>query len=218
MDQAAAPAALSSRLGFVRSHDTQDNGVDRRSRVGGDDLSQVRVERVGGFLHTKKRKQAPVKYYIATKLENHSQHKEARKILDALGHTITHDWTHRGAVYMQGLERIREVAKVETDGVLSADFIVVLWPGGMGTHVEMGIAIGAHKPIIFVSDNEAHHEATTETCAFYHHPLVRRIKNLSQLVGMGYADFDPRRDHSVEGVEQKVVDTSGGAGVEGCAC
>lgn len=115
-----------------------------------------------------------MKYYIASKLENHIAVTELRDVLASLSHEITYDWTVHGPVYRSGLARVREVAVDEAQGVLAADFVVVLWPGGRGTHVELGMAIAAGKPVIFISDNEAHHEATTETCAFYHHPLVRR--------------------------------------------
>ncbi|EIQ01112.1 Nucleoside 2-deoxyribosyltransferase [Opitutaceae bacterium TAV1] len=122
-----------------------------------------------------------MKYYIASKLENHAAHNRLRDSLTAIGHTITYDWTHHGAVYRHGLERIREVAKLETLGVLNADVVIVLWPGGRGTHTELGMALGAGKPVIFISDDERHHQATTETCAFYHHPLVTRGRTVAEV-------------------------------------
>ena len=113
-----------------------------------------------------------MKYYIATKLENHAEHNRVRDALNLIGHEITYDWTAHGPVYRDGLARIVEVAEAETQGVLEADWVVVLWPGGRGTHVELGIALGSDKLIAFVSDVEDHHIASTETCAFYHHPQV----------------------------------------------
>lgn len=115
-----------------------------------------------------------MRYYIATKLENHEQHNEVRDLLNAAGHSITYDWTHHGPVYSHGLERVAEVALLETQGVLDADFVVVLWPGGRGTHVELGMALAAKKPVIFISPFTGHHEASPDTCAFYHHPFVYR--------------------------------------------
>lgn len=128
-----------------------------------------------------------MRYYIATKLENHQAHNTLRDQLTELGHEITYDWTHHGPVYGEGLKRCREVAEAETDGVLEADVVIVLWPGGRGTHVEMGIAIGAASMdastyIYFVSDIEDHHQATTETCAFYHHPFVERFRSIEELI------------------------------------
>ena len=122
-----------------------------------------------------------MKYYIASKLENHAEHNRVRDALNALGHEITYDWTPHGPVYGSGLARVREVAELETRGVLDADFVVVLWPGGRGTHVELGMAIAAGKRVVFISADERHHQATTETCAFYHHPLVRRGREASEI-------------------------------------
>ncbi len=115
-----------------------------------------------------------MKYYIATKLENHAEHNRVRDMMANLGHEITYDWTTHGAVWRKGIQCIREIASLETDGVTGADIIIVLWPGGRGTHIEMGIAIGARIPIVFISSVDGHHEASAETCAFYHHWLVRR--------------------------------------------
>lgn len=125
-----------------------------------------------------------MKYYIASKLENHAEHNRVRDFLNSLGHEITYDWTHHGPVYRSGLDRVREVAELETQGVIDADFVVVLWPGGRGTHVELGIALAARKPVLLITHVEAHHEATTETCAFYHHPLVTRGRHWSELPSM----------------------------------
>lgn len=92
-----------------------------------------------------------MKYYIASKLENHAAHNRLRDVLAELGHQITYDWTPHGPVYGSGLDRVREVAELETKGVLDADFVVVLWPGGRGTHVELGMALAADKPVIYSS-------------------------------------------------------------------
>lgn len=121
-----------------------------------------------------------MKFYIASKLENHAAVNRLRDQLVALGHEQTYDWTTHGAVYRSGLDRIVHVADAERNGVFQADFIVVLWPGGRGTHVEMGIAIGLEKKVHFISAVEDHHGATPETCAFYHHSFVRRYRTVEE--------------------------------------
>ena len=121
-----------------------------------------------------------MKYYIATKLENHAEHNRLMAALNDLGHECTYDWTVHGPVYEKGLGRVRAVAVLEALGVKEADEVIVLWPGGRGTHVELGIALGAGKPVNFISAVEGHHEATVETCAFFHHPLVRRYRDMEE--------------------------------------
>jgi hypothetical protein len=121
-----------------------------------------------------------MKFYIASKLENHAAVNRLRDQLVRLGHEQTYDWTTHGPVYRSGLDRIVHVADAERNGVARADFVVVLWPGGRGTHVEMGIAIGMEKTVVFISDVEDHHDATPETCAFYHHHCVRRYRTVAE--------------------------------------
>lgn len=109
--------------------------------------------------------------YIATKLENHAEHNRLRDRLRQLGVGLTYDWTTHGPVYDRGHEGIREVAALEAGGVIAADLVVALLPGGRGTHAEIGIALGAGRPVLVVPESRADIEGPS-TCAFYHHPLV----------------------------------------------
>ena len=114
-------------------------------------------------------------YYIATSLDNWRAHNALRDALDQnQGWECTYDWTVHGSVQQDGVDRIREVAVLESNGVHDADFVVGILPGGRGTHVELGIAIGASIPVILLVTPE-HTAAHPHTCAFYHHPGVRII-------------------------------------------
>lgn len=123
-----------------------------------------------------------MKYYIATKLENHAEHNRLRDTLEARGHKITYDWTTHGPVYSKGLAVVEEVAQLEHQGVYNADVVIMLWPGGRGTHVELGMAIALDKRCMIVSDVDGHHIASPETCAFYHHPCVMMYHNVDELL------------------------------------
>lgn len=126
-----------------------------------------------------------MKYYIATKLENHLAHNQLRDQLQEQGHEITYDWTTHNAVYREGLARIKEVIDLEIQGVLAADTVIVLWPGGRGTHVELGIAIAAKKNIIFMSPIENHHRASPEICGFYRCCFcVKSIKEVLEITDL----------------------------------
>jgi hypothetical protein len=116
-----------------------------------------------------------VKYYIATRLERAKDHNLVRDTLMAQGHEITYDWTTHGPVFRDGLKRIKEVAHLEMDGVSRADLVIALLPGGRGTHIEIGMALGMGKPVLLHQPTQSESYdmfgATTETCAFYHHSL-----------------------------------------------
>lgn len=116
-----------------------------------------------------------MKYYIATRLERHADHNAVRDRLNEAGWTCTFDWTIKGSVKNVGQEPLQQAALDETQGVLDADVVIVLLPGGRGTHVELGIAIAAGKPIVLQSETGSEFTLGEETSAFYHHPQVRRV-------------------------------------------
>lgn len=122
-----------------------------------------------------------IKVYIATTLDNWEAAQTVRDECRRRGYSITYDWPLHGGVYSYGLAALREVAQKAVVGVLAADAVIVLWPGGRGTHVEMGVAIAHKKPIFFMSAVAEHHYASSKTCAFYHLPCVKLSKSLSEL-------------------------------------
>jgi hypothetical protein len=112
-----------------------------------------------------------MKFYIATRLENHAKHNQLRDILTGLGHEITYDWTTHGPVRGKGLEVMNTVADAETFGVIDADVLLVLLPGGRGTHVELGLGMANPNTtdvIIWSEDPKAFSHDDELTCAFYH--------------------------------------------------
>ena len=108
-----------------------------------------------------------MKIYIASKLENYLQVQALRDALIAAGHTITYDWTLHGSVQGQGEARLREVAAAERNGVLQAELVIVLLPGGRGTHIELGMANALGKPVLLFSRCILPFRHEQETCAFY---------------------------------------------------
>lgn len=95
----------------------------------------------------------PRKFYIATSLENHAAHNRVRDALQARGFRLTYDWTPHGAAWPKGAAYVREVMRAEKQGVLAADFLVLLLPGGKGTHVELGLALAIDLPILLVAED-----------------------------------------------------------------
>ncbi len=116
-----------------------------------------------------------MKVYIATRLESVQKYAEVRAALNDIGVSITYDWTSHGPVWRSGENRIRQVSLNETEGVQIAGAVIVILPGGRGTHCELGMAIAFGRQIFILAENPKEQEmqgATPETCAFYHHPAV----------------------------------------------
>lgn len=121
-----------------------------------------------------------MKAYIATAIENHKQHNELAIMLNEIGFELTYDWTVHGSIVHQGLEVMTEYALLEKAGVCEADLVIVLLPGGRGTHVELGMALAMDIPVIIYSPEESAFSFTKATCLFYFDPRVLRISGTLQ--------------------------------------
>jgi nucleoside 2-deoxyribosyltransferase len=120
-----------------------------------------------------------MKVYIATRLERIAEQQLVVGWLRAAGHEITYDWGAHGPALGKGLGYVAEVARAELNGVLSADIVFALLPGGRGTHFEIGVAVGVGVPVVLwrETSDDGLFEADKRTCAFYHleAPTVMRV-------------------------------------------
>lgn len=117
-----------------------------------------------------------MRFYIASRLENAAMVARLRDDLIKHGH-----WTINGSVRGDA-DALRQTALAETRGVEAADVLVALLPGGRGTHVELGIALGLGKAvIIYATGDMAVFGTGEETCAFYHHPNVTLAGSLAEI-------------------------------------
>lgn len=126
-------------------------------------------------------------YYIATSLKNAEAHTEARKIFEGpiseASSTprwhLTYDWTTGGKIEEDHLRPSIAIAEIEA--VRQAWLLLMLVPGGRGTHVELGAALALGKTIIIVSPSEE--EANGQygfPPVFYRHPLVHHARTHQQ--------------------------------------
>ena len=117
-----------------------------------------------------------MKYYLATSLGNIEAAKKAHERLAKRGWECTYDWTVHGSLAAKP-ERWEEVAQKEIHGVVGADVLIALMPGGRGTHVEIGAALayGIHVWIVGLDEKAAYE------CLFHHHPQARRFKAFSEV-------------------------------------
>ncbi|MCH9609186.1 MAG: hypothetical protein S4CHLAM45_04080 [Chlamydiales bacterium] len=116
-----------------------------------------------------------MKFYVATSLSRAKMHNQVRDALISKGHELTYDWTLHGSVKMVSLDRLAEVGEREVKGIAQADVVVLLLPGGKGTHVELGLAAALKKPIILHSETKTPFKLGEEICAFYCLKGVKQI-------------------------------------------
>jgi len=95
--------------------------------------------------------------------------------LKSAGWTHIYDWTVHGSVKESNVELLKEVAQKEFNGVKDADVVIVLTPGGRGTHTELGMAIAFNKKIYICHIDDKYFKCDDNTCAFYWLPHVKQF-------------------------------------------
>jgi nucleoside 2-deoxyribosyltransferase len=110
----------------------------------------------------------PKRFYLATRKDRSEQAAPLLEALKAQGWERTFIWT---ALDEASTDGYGEVAQKELAGVRDADVLIVLLPGGFGTHVEIGAALALDKPVILHAPDRETLEKPYP-CIFHHHPGV----------------------------------------------
>jgi nucleoside 2-deoxyribosyltransferase len=116
--------------------------------------------------------------YVATAYHNRQARDPVIAALAEAGITITYDWANEPE------ESLEQAAQADFDGVAEADAFVVLLPGGKGTHVELGIALGRGVPVVLCAadgrpEGWEPQNADQGLCPFYTLPGVTRVSGFS---------------------------------------
>jgi nucleoside 2-deoxyribosyltransferase len=122
------------------------------------------------------------RFYLATRKDRSKEADALSDSLKAQGWERTFVWT---AQDNGSADEYREVALKELTGVRGSDVLVVLLPGGYGTHVEIGAAIALGKPVILHAPDRKTLE-TPYPCVFHYHPgvklLVSEVLNVDEIL------------------------------------
>jgi nucleoside 2-deoxyribosyltransferase len=113
----------------------------------------------------------PKRFYLATRKDRSEQAEPLLQALKAQGWERTFEWTAQDEASTDGYA---DVAVKELAGVRKADVLIVLLPGGFGTHVEIGAALALGKPVILHAPDRNTLE-TPYPCIFHYHPAVKLL-------------------------------------------
>ena len=127
------------------------------------------------------------RFYVASSFRNIVNVRYIAQTLENMGYVNTYDWTENASA-LDGssvtIGDLRSIGQQERDAVIGADLVVVLLPGGTGTHVELGIAIAQGRRIILHSPAAVIDDPGT-TSTFYHLPEVEKCHGtLDDLITM----------------------------------
>lgn len=87
----------------------------------------------------------PKCFNLSTGKDRRAEGAALTKALKALGWECSFSWT---ALQDANPDQYPEIAKAEIAGVRDADVLLVLLPGGYGTHAEIGAALAVGRPVI----------------------------------------------------------------------
>jgi nucleoside 2-deoxyribosyltransferase len=113
----------------------------------------------------------PKRFYLATRKDRSEQVAPLLAALKAHGWERTYAWTAEDEA---GPDQYADIALQELKGVSEADVLIVLLPGGYGTHVEIGAALALGKPVILHAPDQKTLE-TPYPCPFHYHPGVKLL-------------------------------------------
>jgi len=109
------------------------------------------------------------KFYIATALANTLKYEAVRARLQAGGHSLTFDWLEAGPVDQTSVKDMAKRSRDDLGGINDADCVIVILPGGFGTHVELGYAlrVASTKVIIWAEGGLAISHPQAYPCVFH---------------------------------------------------
>lgn len=125
-----------------------------------------------------------MKIYVAARFGEKDMVRQLYKRLQAMGHTITADWTQHANIkpYNEHETEAAGYAREDLDGTISSDVFIYITSSevGAGLSAELGAALAAHeltgKPRVFVVGDYA------ATNAFHYHPAVTRVKQVDDVI------------------------------------
>ncbi|MFC0188692.1 nucleoside 2-deoxyribosyltransferase [Fictibacillus aquaticus] len=116
-------------------------------------------------------------FYIGSGFQNIETVRKLAGTLMHEGLRQTYDWTQNDKTTDE--EQLCAIGEAEVRGIKDADIIVILLPGGKGTHTELGIAIAEEKKVfLYAMDNKWSDEERKVT--FYYINGVTIIKGEMQ--------------------------------------
>ena len=124
-------------------------------------------------------------FYVGSGMKNCELVNYYSKKLEEKGWKHTYNW----AKNINGDETIKdliEYSKLEQQGIIDSDVVIILLPAGRETHIELGMALALNKKIFLCSENKEEF-SIKNTVNFYQLPNIVRLvgtanENLKEII------------------------------------
>ncbi len=114
-----------------------------------------------------------MKFYVGSGMKNCELVNYYAKLLKEKGWEQTHDWVKNVSDDISKDDMIK-YASLESQGIVDADVVIMLLPGGRGAHIELGMAMALNKKIFLCSTTKEEF-SIENTVAFYELPKITQL-------------------------------------------
>lgn len=114
-----------------------------------------------------------MKFYVASGMKNCELVNYYSKVLKEKGWEQTYNWVENVNDDV-AIDEMIEYAKLETQGIIESDVVIVLLKAGRGAHIELGMALALDKKIFLCSETEEEF-SIENTVAFYELPNIIKL-------------------------------------------
>jgi len=132
-----------------------------------------------------------IKFYIGSGMKNCNLVNYYSKVLKENNWQQTYDWVKNVNDDIDINDMI-QYAKLEKQGIVESDVVIILLPAGRGAHIELGIAVALGKKIFLCSEHEEEFNIKN-TVAFYELPNIVKLvgdaeKNINEILKSCFVD------------------------------
>ena len=121
-------------------------------------------------------------FYIGSGFKNCDMVNYVSQKLKEAGWKHTYNWADNILGY-ETLENLIEFSNLEIQGINDADIVIILLPGGRGTHIELGMSLALNKKIYLYSNDDNVFKDAKETVNFYQLPsIVKLTGNIDECI------------------------------------
>ena len=114
-----------------------------------------------------------MKFYVGSGMRNCKLVRYYANLLIESGWEQTHDWVKNVNDDISKDDMIK-YASLESQGIVDADVVIMLLPGGRGAHIELGMAMALNKKIFLCSTTKEEF-SIENTVAFYELPKITQL-------------------------------------------
>jgi len=114
-----------------------------------------------------------MKFYVGSGMKNCELVNYYARLLKENGWEQTYDWVKNISDDISRNDMIK-YASLESQGIVDADVVIMLLPGGRGAHIELGMAMALNKKIFLCSTTKEEF-SIENTVAFYELPKIIQL-------------------------------------------